>query len=179
MFCCEIHAFALIPAFDTINISCSDQQSYEVLKGFFAKPVDTMPDGSVSSPMKDDEKHLIRILLESFASNRLGAPNCKVSRVECVFILLTRHGLPWGAAAHVGFPSSMVSSWVLSPALSSPLSLSSAGDQLARQALYSACSLNTNSCFPFFFFHLTQFWGGSSGPRTHNSPASVFWVLRG
>ncbi|XP_031211814.1 ATP-dependent RNA helicase TDRD9 isoform X8 [Mastomys coucha] len=53
------------------------QQSYEVLKGFFAKSMEPMPDGSISSPMKDDEKHLIRILLESFASNRLGAPNCK------------------------------------------------------------------------------------------------------
>ncbi|XP_017450005.1 ATP-dependent RNA helicase TDRD9 isoform X4 [Rattus norvegicus] len=57
--------------------SYESKQSYEVLKGFFAKSVDTMPDGSVSSPMKDDEKHLIQILLESFASNRLGAPNCK------------------------------------------------------------------------------------------------------
>ncbi|GAB1297823.1 ATP-dependent RNA helicase TDRD9 [Apodemus speciosus] len=57
--------------------SYESKQSYEALKGFFAKSVDTMPDGSVSSPMKDDEKHLIRILLESFASNRLGAPNCK------------------------------------------------------------------------------------------------------
>lgn len=79
MFPYAVHTFALIIAFDTINISCSDQQSYEVLKGFFAKSVDTMPDGSVSSPMKDDEKHLIQILLESFASNRLGAPNCKVT----------------------------------------------------------------------------------------------------
>uniref|UniRef100_A0A8C6IAW1 ATP-dependent RNA helicase TDRD9 n=1 Tax=Mus spicilegus TaxID=10103 RepID=A0A8C6IAW1_MUSSI len=57
--------------------SYESKQSYEVLKGFFAKSVDTMPDGSVSSPLKDDEKHLLRILLESFASNRLGAPNCK------------------------------------------------------------------------------------------------------
>ncbi|ERE72699.1 putative ATP-dependent RNA helicase TDRD9 isoform 1 [Cricetulus griseus] len=53
------------------------QQSYEALKGFFAKSVESVPDASMSSPMKDDEKHLIRILLESFASNRLGAPNCK------------------------------------------------------------------------------------------------------
>lgn len=57
--------------------SYESKQSYEVLKGFFAKSVETMPDASMSSPMKDDEKHLIRILLESFASNRLGAPNCK------------------------------------------------------------------------------------------------------
>nr|XP_042117164.1 ATP-dependent RNA helicase TDRD9 isoform X4 [Peromyscus maniculatus bairdii] len=58
--------------------SYESKQSSEVLKGFFAKSVETMPDASVSSPMKDDEKHLIRILLESFASNRLGTPNCKV-----------------------------------------------------------------------------------------------------
>ncbi|XP_031211807.1 ATP-dependent RNA helicase TDRD9 isoform X2 [Mastomys coucha] len=57
--------------------SYESKQSYEVLKGFFAKSMEPMPDGSISSPMKDDEKHLIRILLESFASNRLGAPNCK------------------------------------------------------------------------------------------------------
>ncbi|XP_038193715.1 ATP-dependent RNA helicase TDRD9 [Arvicola amphibius] len=57
--------------------SYESKQSYEVLKGFFAKSVETMPDASMSSPMKDDEKHLIRILLESFSSNRLGAPNCK------------------------------------------------------------------------------------------------------
>ncbi|CAH6853188.1 ATP-dependent RNA helicase TDRD9 [Phodopus roborovskii] len=57
--------------------SYESKQSYEVLKGFFAKSVESMPDASVSSAMKDDEKHLIRILLESFASNRLGAPNCK------------------------------------------------------------------------------------------------------
>ncbi|XP_051008439.1 ATP-dependent RNA helicase TDRD9 [Acomys russatus] len=57
--------------------SYESKQSYEVLKSFFAKSVEGMPDGSMSSPMKDDEKHLIRILLESFASNRLGAPNCK------------------------------------------------------------------------------------------------------
>nr|XP_048287362.1 ATP-dependent RNA helicase TDRD9 [Myodes glareolus] len=57
--------------------SYESKQNYEILKGFFAKSVETMPDASVSSPMKDDEKHLIRILLESFASHRLGAPNCK------------------------------------------------------------------------------------------------------
>ncbi|CAO2587500.1 ATP-dependent RNA helicase TDRD9 [Lemmus lemmus] len=57
--------------------SYESKQSYEVLKGFFAKSVETMTDASMSSPMKDDEKHLIRILLESFAFNRLGAPNCK------------------------------------------------------------------------------------------------------
>uniref|UniRef100_A0A452VL87 ATP-dependent RNA helicase TDRD9 n=1 Tax=Ursus maritimus TaxID=29073 RepID=A0A452VL87_URSMA len=32
---------------------------------------------STSSPVKDDEKYLIRVLLESFSSNKLGAPNCK------------------------------------------------------------------------------------------------------
>ncbi|EGV94892.1 Putative ATP-dependent RNA helicase TDRD9 [Cricetulus griseus] len=57
--------------------SYESKQSYEALKGFFAKSVESVPDASMSSPMKDDEKHLIRILLESFASNRLGAPNCK------------------------------------------------------------------------------------------------------
>ncbi|KAL6044869.1 hypothetical protein STEG23_017040, partial [Scotinomys teguina] len=58
--------------------SYESKQSSEVLKSFFAKSVESTPDASMSSPMKDVEKHLIRILLESFASNRLGTPNCKV-----------------------------------------------------------------------------------------------------
>uniref|UniRef100_A0A8C5L9R0 RNA helicase n=1 Tax=Jaculus jaculus TaxID=51337 RepID=A0A8C5L9R0_JACJA len=57
--------------------SYESKQSHEVLKGFFSKSVETMLDGSVPTVMKDSEKHLIRVLLESFSSNRLGAPNCK------------------------------------------------------------------------------------------------------
>ncbi|KAK7805892.1 hypothetical protein U0070_009106 [Myodes glareolus] len=80
---------------DAVNIR---DQNYEILKGFFAKSVETMPDASVSSPMKDDEKHLIRILLESFASHRLGAPNCKAGMLHhlvsgataCALLLLPR-----------------------------------------------------------------------------------------
>lgn len=34
---------------------------------------------STVSPVKDDEKRLIQILLESFSSNKLGNPNCKVT----------------------------------------------------------------------------------------------------
>ncbi|XP_048655393.1 ATP-dependent RNA helicase TDRD9 isoform X3 [Marmota marmota marmota] len=58
--------------------SYESKQSHEVLKGLFSKSAENVVDASVPSPGKDDEKHLIRILLESFSSNRLGAPNCKV-----------------------------------------------------------------------------------------------------
>ncbi|XP_008823752.1 ATP-dependent RNA helicase TDRD9 isoform X2 [Nannospalax galili] len=57
--------------------SYESKQSYEMLKGFFAKSVDPVLDGPVSFPVKEGEKHLIQLLLESFSSNRLGAPNCK------------------------------------------------------------------------------------------------------
>ncbi|XP_042552833.1 ATP-dependent RNA helicase TDRD9 [Dipodomys spectabilis] len=57
--------------------SYESKQSHEVLKGLFSKAVETVADGSLPSPMKDDEKYLIRVLLESFSSNRLGAPSCK------------------------------------------------------------------------------------------------------
>uniref|UniRef100_A0A8C0XKQ0 RNA helicase n=1 Tax=Castor canadensis TaxID=51338 RepID=A0A8C0XKQ0_CASCN len=53
------------------------KQSHEVLKDLFSKSMENLVDRSVSSPMKDEEKYLIRVLLESFSSNRLGAPNCK------------------------------------------------------------------------------------------------------
>ncbi|XP_036700017.1 ATP-dependent RNA helicase TDRD9 isoform X2 [Balaenoptera musculus] len=53
------------------------KQSHEVLKGLFSKSVEYVTDMSVSSPLKDDEKYVIRILLESFSSNKLGNPNCK------------------------------------------------------------------------------------------------------
>ncbi|XP_035584191.1 ATP-dependent RNA helicase TDRD9 isoform X3 [Zalophus californianus] len=54
------------------------KQSHEALKGLFSKSVESMAELSTSSPVKDDEKYLIRVLLESFSSNKLGAPNCKV-----------------------------------------------------------------------------------------------------
>ncbi|XP_073752050.1 ATP-dependent RNA helicase TDRD9 isoform X3 [Callorhinus ursinus] len=53
------------------------KQSHEALKGLFSKSVESMAELSTSSPVKDDEKYLIRVLLESFSSNKLGAPNCK------------------------------------------------------------------------------------------------------
>ncbi|XP_007176293.2 ATP-dependent RNA helicase TDRD9 isoform X3 [Balaenoptera acutorostrata] len=53
------------------------KQSHEVLKGLFSKSVEYVTDMSVPSPLKDDEKYVIRILLESFSSNKLGNPNCK------------------------------------------------------------------------------------------------------
>ncbi|XP_004603827.1 ATP-dependent RNA helicase TDRD9 [Sorex araneus] len=53
------------------------KQSHEVLKDLFSKSVEAAADMSVLSPMKDDEKYLIRILQESFSANKLGAPNCK------------------------------------------------------------------------------------------------------
>nr|XP_020767519.1 putative ATP-dependent RNA helicase TDRD9 isoform X2 [Odocoileus virginianus texanus] len=53
------------------------KQSHEVLKGLFSKSVENLTDMSMVSPGKEDEKYLIRILLESFSSNKLGNPNCK------------------------------------------------------------------------------------------------------
>ncbi|KAF6352554.1 tudor domain containing 9 [Rhinolophus ferrumequinum] len=53
------------------------KQSHEVLKGLFSKSVENMTDMSVLSPGKDDEKHLTQVLLDSFSSKKLGAPNCK------------------------------------------------------------------------------------------------------
>ncbi|XP_025298640.1 ATP-dependent RNA helicase TDRD9 isoform X5 [Canis lupus baileyi] len=53
------------------------KQSHEALKGLFSKSIQNMADMTVSSPVKDDEKYLIRVLLESFSSNKLGPPNCK------------------------------------------------------------------------------------------------------
>lgn len=61
-----------------MNFAYSAQQSHEALKGLFSTSVENMADLSTSSPVKDDEKYLIRVLLESFSSNKLGAPNCKV-----------------------------------------------------------------------------------------------------
>ncbi|XP_076984509.1 ATP-dependent RNA helicase TDRD9 isoform X3 [Tamandua tetradactyla] len=59
--------------------SYESRQSHEVLKGLFSKSVEnsSVVDTSVPSPVKDDEKYLIRLLLESFSSNKLGAPDCK------------------------------------------------------------------------------------------------------
>ncbi|KAM9201779.1 ATP-dependent RNA helicase TDRD9 [Dugong dugon] len=59
--------------------SYESKQSHEVLKGLFSKSVEnsSVTDTSVPSPVKDDEKYLIRMLLESFSSNKLGAPHCK------------------------------------------------------------------------------------------------------
>uniref|UniRef100_A0A8C3WCV0 ATP-dependent RNA helicase TDRD9 n=1 Tax=Catagonus wagneri TaxID=51154 RepID=A0A8C3WCV0_9CETA len=53
------------------------KQSHEVLKGLFSKSVENVADAPASSLVKDDEKYLMRVLLESFASNKLGNPNCK------------------------------------------------------------------------------------------------------
>ncbi|XP_014646068.1 PREDICTED: putative ATP-dependent RNA helicase TDRD9 isoform X1 [Ceratotherium simum simum] len=57
--------------------SYESKQSHEVLKGLFSKSVENGTDMFVPSPVKDEEKYLIRILLESFSSNKLGTPNCK------------------------------------------------------------------------------------------------------
>ncbi|XP_032480037.1 ATP-dependent RNA helicase TDRD9 isoform X1 [Phocoena sinus] len=53
------------------------KQSHEVLKGLFSKSAEYVTDMSVPSALRDDKKYLIRILLESFSSNKLGNPNCK------------------------------------------------------------------------------------------------------
>lgn len=63
-----------------MNFSHFVQQSHEVLKGVFSKSVENVTDMSVPLPGKDEEKHLIRILLDGFSSRKLGAPNCKVTR---------------------------------------------------------------------------------------------------
>ncbi|XP_037687633.1 ATP-dependent RNA helicase TDRD9 [Choloepus didactylus] len=59
--------------------SYESRQSHEFLKGLFSKSAESnsVIETSVPSPVKDDEKYLIRILLESFSSNKLGTPNCK------------------------------------------------------------------------------------------------------
>lgn len=77
-----------------MNFSPFVQQSHEVLKGLFSKSVENVTDMSVASPGKDEEKHLIRVLLDGFSSRKLGAPNCKVTRLP------TRSALrPLSAAA--------------------------------------------------------------------------------
>lgn len=70
-------------SFSKTNFSYFVQQSHEVLKSLFSKSVENVTDISVPSPVKDDEKYLIRILLESFSSNKLGTPNCKVIFKSC------------------------------------------------------------------------------------------------
>ncbi|KAM8783555.1 ATP-dependent RNA helicase TDRD9 [Rhynchonycteris naso] len=55
------------------------QQSHEVLKGLFSKSVENVAQTRVPSPLKDMEKHLIQVLLDSFFSNKLGAPNHKAT----------------------------------------------------------------------------------------------------
>lgn len=64
------------------------QQSHEVLKSIISKSVENMTDMSVLSPGKDDEKLLIQVLLESFSSNKLGTPTCKVIDRSCFKIQL-------------------------------------------------------------------------------------------
>ncbi|CAK6431722.1 unnamed protein product [Pipistrellus nathusii] len=53
------------------------RQSHEALKGLFSKS-EHVADTCSPSPTKDSEKHLIRVLLDSFSSNKLGPPNHKV-----------------------------------------------------------------------------------------------------
>ncbi|XP_016070378.1 PREDICTED: putative ATP-dependent RNA helicase TDRD9 [Miniopterus natalensis] len=53
------------------------RQSHEALKGLFSKSVEPGTDICAPPPVKDSERHLIRILLDSFSSNKLGAPNHK------------------------------------------------------------------------------------------------------
>ncbi|XP_004584571.2 ATP-dependent RNA helicase TDRD9 isoform X1 [Ochotona princeps] len=53
------------------------RQSHEALKALFSEPAETgLDDGSPPSPVKD-EKQLLRLLLESFSSHKLGTPTCK------------------------------------------------------------------------------------------------------
>ncbi|XP_021099398.1 putative ATP-dependent RNA helicase TDRD9 isoform X3 [Heterocephalus glaber] len=88
----HVDVYCCLGALDTINIrdvliseghaelaeeSYESKQSHEALRGLFSKSGDGVMPGSVASPMKDEEKHLIQILLESFSSSRLGTPSCK------------------------------------------------------------------------------------------------------
>ncbi|XP_075386945.1 ATP-dependent RNA helicase TDRD9 [Tenrec ecaudatus] len=59
--------------------SYESKQSHEILKGLFSTSAGSSTGGAmtVPSPGKDDEKCLLRVLLESFSSNKLGPPNCK------------------------------------------------------------------------------------------------------
>uniref|UniRef100_A0A4X2K3U9 ATP-dependent RNA helicase TDRD9 n=1 Tax=Vombatus ursinus TaxID=29139 RepID=A0A4X2K3U9_VOMUR len=60
--------------------SYESKQSNEMLKEFFSKSVENAASAPIppSTHSKEDEKFLIRILLDSFSANKLGAPNCKV-----------------------------------------------------------------------------------------------------
>ncbi|XP_036607216.1 ATP-dependent RNA helicase TDRD9 [Trichosurus vulpecula] len=60
--------------------SCESKQSNEMLKEFFSKSVENAASATLSpsAHSKDDEKFLIRILLDSFSANKLGPPNYKV-----------------------------------------------------------------------------------------------------
>nr|XP_051690899.1 ATP-dependent RNA helicase TDRD9 isoform X2 [Oryctolagus cuniculus] len=58
--------------------SYESKQSHEALTALFPKSAESGLDGCVPSAAQDDGKQLIRVLLESFSSNRLGAPTCKV-----------------------------------------------------------------------------------------------------
>ncbi|XP_053521960.1 ATP-dependent RNA helicase TDRD9 [Artibeus jamaicensis] len=54
------------------------RQSHEVLTSLFSKAAGSVTDVCTPSPGTDEEKHLIRVLLDSFSSNKLGAPSHKV-----------------------------------------------------------------------------------------------------
>ncbi|XP_043842067.1 ATP-dependent RNA helicase TDRD9 [Dromiciops gliroides] len=60
--------------------SYESKQSNEMLKEFFSKSVENAASATIppSTHSKEDEKFLIRILLDSFSANKLGTPNCKV-----------------------------------------------------------------------------------------------------
>ncbi|XP_074147161.1 ATP-dependent RNA helicase TDRD9 [Sminthopsis crassicaudata] len=60
--------------------SYESKQNNEMLKEFFSKSVENAASATIPpiTHSKEDEKFLIRILLDSFSANKLGAPNCKV-----------------------------------------------------------------------------------------------------
>ncbi|XP_035870118.1 LOW QUALITY PROTEIN: ATP-dependent RNA helicase TDRD9 [Phyllostomus discolor] len=53
------------------------RQSHEVLTSLFSKAAGGVADTCAPSPGMDREKHLIRVLLDSFSSNKLGTPSHK------------------------------------------------------------------------------------------------------
>ncbi|XP_068959813.1 ATP-dependent RNA helicase TDRD9 [Petaurus breviceps papuanus] len=60
--------------------SYESKQNNEMLKEFFSKSMENAASSTIppSTQSKEDEKFLIRILLDSFSANKLGTPNCKV-----------------------------------------------------------------------------------------------------
>lgn len=84
-----------------------------MLQGLLSEAVEGAADAPASSLVREDETYLIRGLLESFASSKLGNPHCKVtagvplSAVGNAYLLL-----PWQAELSLAV-TAVFPSWVL------------------------------------------------------------------